>query len=336
MTVTYEELSKLKYFSFTKEDLRDRFVPLFVIYDDEWKMYANTEKGLIPLKVVDMADGFYISQKPVRQADLKLEFFNMMLRKNNFKENWETIKHIYDDMYNLSASIEKINFFSELYSQKDHLRLCKYASVELETIFQNSRAIFENLQKIQNYLMKNTVSANKDGDNFFTENLVQFGTGENKKNKKTLTVQEYQEKYKIPELLAKFYVNFQDFFFFILENRNDIFHSRQSFTLFLGEEGFSISLNEYNLKDLHFWDEKNTLKNDLGSVKALIAYITLNTIYALEEYAKTISLIIKLPDDILIDCHIFVRSQFNETLKDLPTYVDENAWNKKEQNERMG
>ena len=330
MTVTYEELSKLKYFCFTKEDFRDRFIPLLTIYDSEWKIYINTEKGLIPLKVVDMADGFYISQKAVKEADIKLEFFNTMIRRNNFKENLEPILHIYDDMYNLSASIEKINFFSELYSSKNHLRLCKYVSVELEAIFQNSRAIFENLQKIQNRLMQNTVSANKDEDNFFTENLVQFGTGE---NKKTLTVQEYQEKYKIPELLAKFYVSFQDFFFFILENRNDVFHSRKSLNLFLGEEGFSIPLNEYNLKNLHFWNEKNTLKNDLGSVKALIAYITLNTIYALEEYAKTISLIIKLPDDILKDCHsIYVRSQFNETLKNLHTYVDENAWNKIEQN----
>lgn len=328
MAVAYEEFSKLKlkYFSCTKEDFRDRFVPLFVIYDDEWKMYANTEKGLIPLKVVDIADGFYISQKPVKQADLKLEFFNIMLRKNNFKENWEPIEHIYDDMYNLSASIEKINFFSELYGQKDHFRLCKYASVELEAIFQNSRAIFENLQKIQNHLIKNTVSVNKDEDDFFTENSVQFGIV---KNKKILTVQEYQEKYKIPEELAKFYVNSQDFFFFILEHRNDIFHSRKSFNLFLGEEGFSISLNKYSLQDLHFWNEKNTLKNDLGSVKALIAYIALNTINALEEYAKTIGLIIKLPDDILKDNHIYIRSQFNETLKDLHTYIDENAWNKK-------
>jgi hypothetical protein len=316
MAVTYEELSKLKYFCFTKEDFLDRFVPLFVIYDNEWKTYIDTDKGLIPLKVVDMADGFYISQKAVKEADLKLEFFNTMIRRNNFKENLEPIKHIYDDIYNLSASIEKINFFSELYSSKEHLKLSKYASVELESIFQNSRAIFENLQKIQNNLMKNTVSA--DNDEFFTINTVQFS--------KNFTIDDYVKKYKIPELLAKFYVNFQDFFFLILDMRNDVFHSRKTFLLLLGKEGFSISLNEYNLKNLHFWDERNTLKNSLGSLKALIAYVIINTITALEEYAKTINLIIKLPDDILPEYNVYIRSEFNQILKELHTYVDANAW----------
>lgn len=328
MAVTHEELLKLGYFNISKKDLVDRFIPLFPIYNNGWEMYIDTAKGLMPLKIVDRAEGFYISENPVQTADLKLEFYNLMFKKNNFKENKEPIEHIYDDMYNLSASIEKIIFFSELYNSKEHLKLCKYASVELESIFQNSRAIFENLQKIQNNLMKNTTSANSD--EIFTKDLVQFGIVRNRKiKKKILTVEEYQDEYKIPSSLAKFYVNFQDFFFFVLDMRNDIFHSRKSFRLFLGEKGFSIPLNEYNLKDLHFWDKKNTLENDLGSLKALLGYITLNTINALEEYSKTINLIIKFPDDMLPDYNIYMRSEFNQTLKELHTYVNDNAWNNK-------
>lgn len=326
MAVTHNELSKLEYFNFLKEDLTYRFVPMFPIHEDGWKMFVDTDKGLIPLKIVDMADGFYISKNAILKEDLKLEFFNVMFKKNNYKGNKEPLIHIYDDIYNLSASIEKINFFSELYNERDHFKLCKYASVELESIFQNSRAIFENLQLIQNNLMKQTKSANDD--NLFSVNVMQFGS-KNNKLKKTLTIEEYQNEYKIPELLAKFYVNYQEFFFFILELRNDIFHSRKSFNLFLGEEGFSISLKDYNLKDLHFWDNSNTLKNDLGSLKSLIAYITLNTISALEEYVKTISLLIKLPDDILPDYNIYIRSEFNQTLKSLYTYADDNSWDVK-------
>ena len=112
--------------------------------------------------------------------------------------------------------------------------------------------------------------------------------------------------------------------------RNDIFHSRKSFDLFLGDEGFSISLKEYNLENLHFWDKHNTLKNNLGSLKSLIAYITLNTISALEEYTKTISLLIKLPSDILPNYNIYMRSEFNQTLKELYTYADNNSWNNNE------
>jgi len=109
--------------------------------------------------------------------------------------------------------------------------------------------------------------------------------------------------------------------------RNNIFHSRKSFRLLLGEEGFSIPLNKYNLKELHFWNEKNTLKNDLGSLKSLVGYIILNTINALEEYSKTINLIIKLPNDILPSHNIYIRNDFNKILKILHTYADEKAWN---------
>ena len=318
LAITFEELLKLKYFNIKKEDLVDRFIPPFIIYDNEWKMYIDTENGLFLLRIVDIADGFYISRNLVNENDIELNFFNFILKRNNFKENLEPLNHIYDDMYNLLASIEKIVFFSELYNSKEHLKLCKYASVELESIFQNSRAIFENFQKIQNNLMKNTVSANKD--DFFSIDTICFN--------RNFSINNYIEKYKIPELLAKFYVDFQEFFFFILDMRNDIFHSRKSFRLLLGEEGFSIPLNEYNLKELHFWNEKNTLKNDLGSLKSLVGYIILNTINALEEYSKTINLMIKLPDDILPSYNIYIRNDFNKILKILFTYANENAWNK--------
>jgi len=321
MSVTYNELSKIKYFNFTEEDLVDRFVPMLPVYDDDWKMYINTDKGLIPLKIVDSSDGLYISEKPVLKEDLKLEFFNIMLKRNNYKENWKPLIHIYDDIYNLSACIEKIDFFSKLYNKKEHLKLCKYASVELEAIFQNSRAIFENLQIIQNNLIKNTISINDD--DIFSINEIKY-------EKNFTHEQQYVEKYKIPELLAKFYINSQEFFFLILDLRNDIFHSRKTFNLFLGEEGFSISLKDYNLENLHFWDDNNTLKNDLGSLKTLIAYITLNTINTLEEYVKIISLIIKLPGDILPNYNIYLRSEFNQTLKSLHTYLDDDSWNKNE------
>ncbi|MCT7571380.1 hypothetical protein [Aliarcobacter butzleri] len=44
----------------------------------------------------------------------------------------------------------------------------------------------------------------------------------------------------------------------------------------------------------------------------------------------SISSIIQLPNDILPNYNIYVRSEFNETLKQLHTYVDDNAWNKNE------
>lgn len=317
MSITYKNMNGLEYFNFTEEDLAYRFVPLFPIYNDGWEMYIDTEKGFIPLNIVDRSDGFYIAKETIKDTDLKLTFFDLMYKRINYKENIIPLNHIYDDIYNLLASIEKINFFSEIYKIEEHFRLSKYASVELEAIFQNSRAIFENLQLIQNNLMEMIISANDD--DFFSINKIQY--------EKKFTFKEYIKKYKIPEVLAKFYVRVQEFFFFVLDMRNDIFHSRKSFRLLLGDEGFSIPLNEYNLEELQFWNETNTLKNNLGSVKALIGYIIINTINALEEYSRTIEMIIKLPDDILPNYNIYIRNDFNNILKNLHTFKNENAWN---------
>ena len=78
-----------------------------------------------------------------------------------------------------------------------------------------------------------------------------------------------------------------------------------------------------------FWNKKNTLQNDLGSVNSLVAYVVFNTINALEMYAETINKIVKLPDDMAPEYHLYLRSRFNGTLINLQTYFDENAWNKK-------
>ncbi len=292
----------------------------------------DSEKGLLKINVIDLKDGLYFSKSNISKNDLNFKFFDFMIKKNNFIENKNPFLHIIDDINNLIASVEKINFFSEQYSLKDSLKLCRYASVELESIFQNSRAIFDNLQVIQDNLIKSTKSL--DGSEMFSINEIRFGYKENRKVIKNLTIDDYINKYKIPELLAKFYFNIQEFFFFILDTRNDVFHSRKTFDLYLSDKGFSISLERYNIEDLHIWNENNVLPNKLGSLKTLVSYIVLNTINVLEEYVKVISLIIQLPDDISPEYNLYLRNEFNDTLNELHSYGSLNAWNNKEKNEK--
>ena len=62
MNIKYEDLQKLECFNFSKEDLYDKFVPLFPIYNNGWEMYINIGEDLFPRKIVDRADGFFISK----------------------------------------------------------------------------------------------------------------------------------------------------------------------------------------------------------------------------------------------------------------------------------
>lgn len=327
-TIAYEEIEKLTHLKCTREDIVDRFVPLFALYENEWKQYVDTERGLININIVDIADGLYFSKEAVRTDDIKLAFFNIMYKKANFKEKSEFIYYILDDIQNLTASIEKINHFHSMYNKMDSYVLSKYVSTELEYIFKVSRSIFDLLQELINVIW--------DRFEFMDKNQVKKKFSKNCRtkfssvilnNNKLSSVDELVKRHTIPKELARFYYRNGRYFSWIRSYRDKIVHSGKSFDIFVGEEGFSLSIKNNHFSSLHFWNNQNTLKNGLGSVKTLASYVVLNTINALEEYAKTINNIVKLPDDIAPDYDLYLRSKFNQTLKKLHTSMDENAWN---------
>ncbi len=303
------ELTKIPHLNITQEDIgMGRYIPLFALYDEEWKMYTPIDidkRHVIRLKIEGLHSGLYFSKTPIKPNDIYLKFFHLMFKHNNFIENQSQIQHIMDDLENLLACAEKVQFFGDLEIVNDSSVLCKYAAIELESIFQNSRAIFENLEKIQHELMKRVVWKNGDATFQITEK-IQF--------RKNNTKEQYINEFKIPELLANFYYLNQGFFFYILEMRNDIFHSRKTFGLFLIDKDFYISLERYNLNDLAIWDSENTKPNNLGSLNTLIDYIIKNTIYALELYADAIFKSIRMPDDMVPEYNIFYRHELNQTL----------------------
>jgi len=129
-----------------------------------------------------------------------------------------------------------------------------------------------------------------------------------------------------PQGIQDFYSKQSDFFLWLRTYRDNISHHGKSFDIFVGNEGFSLSIKNNHFSKLYFWDDKNVLKNELASVKSLVAYIVLNTINCLEELATTIDSVMKLPDDISPEYNVYLRSEFNKTLNDLYTYIDKKAW----------
>ena len=301
------EILKLNHLNITQEDINiGRYIPLFALYDEEWKMYTPIDKHhVIRLKIEGLYTGLYFSKLPLRTHDIRLKFFDLMFKQNNFIENQSQIQHIIDDLENLLSSSEKVKFFANLDTTKDSSILCQYAAVELESIFQNSRAIFESLEKIQHDLMKRVMWL--DGDKTFQiTQKIQF--------KKNNTKEKYSSEFKMPESLANFYHQYQDFFFYILDMRNDIFHSRKTFHLYLIEKGFYFSIESYNLSGLAIWNAANTKPNNLGSLDTLINYIIKNIIFALELYADAILKAVQLPIDMIPEYNLFYRNDLNLTL----------------------
>lgn len=326
--INFKTLTHLK---INETDLKNRTIPLFPVYrNNQWEKYVLVNNNFIRMEIVDFIDGLYFAKQPILEYDLKLIFFNVMLKKANFKEKSKFIFYILDDIQNLSASVEKINLFHTMRDKIDSVILSKYVATELEYIFKVSRSIYDLLQELINviwdrfeYIDKRQIKKN------FSKNCKTSFNSVIKLNNKLLTIDELMTRHKIPSELAKFYFNQGEFFSWLRSYRDKISHSGQSFDVFVGNEGFSLPIENNHFSRLHFWDNKNVLKNNLGSVKSLVAYIILNTIIGLEEFSKTIELIMKLPDDIAPEYNIYLRNGFNKTLKELHTYAEDNAWESK-------
>ena len=309
-------------------DLQDRTVPLFPLYENnEWKMYVLTKDDFIKIKIIDISDGLYFGKQPILRDDLKLIFFNVMLKRANFKEKSKFVFYILDDIQNLSASVEKINLFYIMRKEIDSMILSKYVSTELEYIFKVSRSIYDLLQELITVIWNKFEYIDKTPEKKqFCKNCKTSFNSVIELNNKLSSIDELVNRHKIPYQLAEFYHNHGKFFSWLRAYRDKISHSGQSFNIFVGDEGFSLSIENNHFNNLHFWNEKNVLENNLGSVKSLTAYIVLNTIQGLEEFAKTINTIMILPDDIAPEYNIYLRSKFNKTLKELHKYDDEMAW----------
>ena len=301
------ELLKLSHLNIIPEYIgMGRYIPLFALYDEAWIMYIPIDNyHVIRARIEDVHTGLYFSKVPLKTHDIHLKFFNLMFKHNNFIENQSQIQHIMDDLENLLACSEKVKFFGDLETIKESSTLCKYAAIELESIFQNSRAIFENLEKIQHELMKR-VEWKNDDETFQITQKIKF--------KKNNTKEKYILEFRIPEPLANYYHQYQDFFWFILDNRVDIFHSKKMFSLLLIDKEFYISLDNCYLSNLPIWDSETTKQNNLGSLNTLISYIIKNTIFALEQYANVIFNTIQLPHDIVPEYNLFYRHELNLTL----------------------
>lgn len=91
-------------------------------------------------------------------------------------------------------------------------------------------------------------------------------------------------------------------------------------------EGFALSIEKEPFKDLHIWEVTNLKPNGLGSVRALMAFIILNTIHTLEDFTNIIKDIIQFLPDIAPSYHVFVRGENIGILNEIHEYLSGKEW----------
>lgn len=324
MQVKLDDLAKTSFLKCTQID--ERTIPLQSCFNDdgEWEMWFPSSSGLVRVQGDGPVEGPYFAKKAVKNGDGFLEFINWILKRAYFNEIVGLENSILEDIQNLGASIDKIDFFHRCWLKDKSQIESRYVATEIEYIFKVCRSIFDLLQEISQIIWRrfkylDDEAAKKELKKSFADIVLCRGV--------IRTIKELVHRFQIPEQLAQFYYQQSEFFVWLRNYRDKIVHSGKGVDLVvITKKGFAIATDKEPFSSLSIWNDKNTQPNNLGSVRAVCAYAVLNTIKALEAYAYTIQRLMKFPEDIAPNHKIFIRGPHISRLIESNRYIDEHAW----------
>lgn len=323
-TANIEELSKT---SFIKcESIDERRIPLFSCYndDEEWELWFPGPDGLVRMRPGEPVEAAYFSKDPVNDDDVYFRFFNLFFKHAYYPDMAAFIKGVLDDILNLAACLRKLEILHQCRKDGKTGVSRRIISTEIEFVFITCRSTFDLLQEIIQRLWKRFkyIDENKEKKEL-PQRFAKVVIYDNA----LIGSEEIANRYNLPPELARFYHRQEHFFEWLKEYRDYIAHSGKSFDLvFIINEGFAVKTKQPPFSSLDIWNENNTIPNDLGSVKSVVAHLILSTLNTLDDFTHTISQIVEFPADIAPDYNIFICGRDTKLLRESRKYIDEDAW----------
>ncbi len=308
--IPYEQLSLIPYIDST--ELRGRFLATTTFYvDNNWRMWIDASEKIIELKIIGPSEATYFGDKAEKETDPSFHFLNFLTQRANRKEILLPFSGIVDDIFNLSASLAKVD---HLNNSKEQLGkgLHRLVSTEIEYLLFLCRSIFDLLQEIIQRLWSTVKLIDKNikkrelKDTFSRMVLV---------DNKPASREAIQERFNLPLPLADYYHRQSAFFCLMRQTRDKIAHGGEPIqAVFPGDEDFLIQKNVSPLGDLGIWFDSESRPNDLVPLKPLLHNIVLKTIAACNDFSNTIEKIIAFPNPSIPGLNFFMRGYFDKYL----------------------
>lgn len=132
------------------ENLRGRPVPLFAVYDaDGWHCWIPTPDGRIAhLRPIDTAEGKYLAEAPADPDDLYFPFLDFFVQRLPSNDLLHWLDAIVDDLWCLSTSMAKLEFFYRSSLADKHLDFSWMVGTEIEYIVSVLRNVYDLLQEV--------------------------------------------------------------------------------------------------------------------------------------------------------------------------------------------
>lgn len=302
-----DDIKKVSYIDIDTFD--GRAIPLQPCYlgDSNWEAWFTTDNGLLPMKVVDVADACYFSKNPAKDTDIHIGFINLIMKRAYYKDLVHFESGILEDINNLTASVAKINLFHEIWRKNPEKISRRFITTEMEYIFKVCRSLFDLLQEV---IMKIWSRFQYIDTNLEVKKLKPTFSNMVFYNNQLSTAKEISDRFLIPMPLAEFYHRNGEFFSWLRSYRDKIAHGGNSIpSLYIMEDGFAVSTENEPFHGLHIWETSELKPNGLGSVRSVVSYAILNTLHVLEDFSTVIQSIMKLPPDIAPAHDVYIRGE---------------------------
>lgn len=283
-----------------------------------WQKWFFTNEGQAHhMQIIDLCEGVYFGNTAAAPHDLRLAALNLIAQHACNKGTQQPFVGIWDDLYNIAASIAKLDLVTAQYDEISD-QAGRMVVTEVEYLAIQCRSIFDYVQKIlkalwsQAHRKENGSTPEKTLPDSFREVVIKDG--------KPRTAPEIERRYEIPSPLSIVYARHAPFFASLRTMRDAIVHKgKPTPTIFATAEGGYIESTLWPFHIMTTWRPDEFKQNNLVPLKPALGAMVFRTLLAAEELIRTYSLIVDLGPPICPDHVLFLRASSAPALADLLT-----------------
>jgi hypothetical protein len=297
----------------SKEDLSGRFLCTTSFYDGSWHTWLAVDddgRKLVEVKAWP-AEAIYFAAAPEQPHDVSIAFLTFIAQHANWNAFYPPFSAIQDDIFNLSASLAKLDL---VFANGDTAGsgATRMAATEVEYILLVCRSMFDLLQELVAKiwdtikLTDSTVKKRKLKKTFSDMTLL---------GNQLRTSAQIGEPYGLPQNIADCYARHGPVFLKLRQFRDNLVHrGYQVQTIFRGDGAFVIRKRLGPFVDLEIWRDDEVQESGLVPLVPALNMLIHGTLAACEDFAHTLTGCVRFPSAMVPEMALFIRGYFNEGL----------------------
>ncbi len=316
-----EAIAQIPYITNVPRDGRSLILlPFFDNIRNEWFQYLYTREGkFIQMPFEDLVEGLYLARSPSDTCSDYFYFLGTFIFQHlSFNKVAKRYLQLEKTVHYFAACLENYHRISLSPSYRVGSLLIE---AELGYLLILVRRFYDLLQKV----MKEAGALVKDIHNIsrsllhglpdsFAE-IVEY-------RDRTRTREEMTSRWNLPKQIADFYVAESKQFLLVRSIRVDLEHRGKSIgTIFDHPDGYAVSISPLPWCDLPIWNTSAKRPNNLGSVRAIMAYLINDALDLGSRFAKAFWGCIGTPRAIADDMKCYLRNPFSHHLVMLPAML---------------